>query len=113
MAPVLAVALSLLIVEADVPRRKSLKPDPAAYALLKTLNPHAAGIDVGAREMWACVPEGAVPARRAGRTDDLPAHVGCFGTTTFELRRLAGWLKQTGVDTVAMEATGVYWIPLY
>src|SRR5437016_2582749 len=56
MALVLAVAL--LIVEADMPRRKSPapKPDQATDALLQTLNPHAAGIDVGSAEHWVCVP---------------------------------------------------------
>lgn len=113
MALVLAVALSLLILEADMPRRKTPKTDPAAQALLKTLHPHAAGIDVGARDLWVAVPEGSVPAKRAGRSDNLPTHVRRFGTTTAELRQLAEWLRQAEVDTVAMESTGVYWIPLY
>jgi transposase len=80
---------------------------------MKTLNPHAAGIDVGAREMWVAVPEGSVPDRVSGRSDDLPSRVRRFGTCTDELRRLAEWLRRASVDTVAMEATGVYWIPLY
>jgi transposase len=113
MAPVIAVALSILILEAAMPRRKAQQPDPAESALMKTLNPHAAGIDVGAREMWVAVPEGSVPDRRAGRSDDLPSRVRCFGTCTAELRRLADWLRKAGVDAVAMEATGVYWVPLY
>jgi transposase len=113
VALALAVALSLLILGTDVPRRKTQAPDPAELALMKTLNPHAAGIDVGAREMWAAVPEGSVPARVSGRSDGPPAHVRCFGTDTAELRRLADWLRAAKVDAVAMEATGVYWIPLY
>ena len=52
-------------------------------------------------------------ASTAGRSDDLPSHVRCFGTDTAELRRLAAWLRGAKVDAVAMEATGVYWIPLY
>ncbi len=118
MALVLAVAL--LIVEADVPRRKSppTKPrpalaDPATRTLVQTLNPHAAGIDLGTREHWVAVPEGAVPERPRRRRDELPARVRRFGTCTADLRDLADWLKEAGVDTVAMEATGVYWIPLY
>jgi transposase len=113
VALALAVALSLLILETDVPTRKTQKSDPAFSSLLQTLNPHAAGIDVGAREMWVAVPDGSVPQRTSGRSDDLPSRVRCFGTYTAELRRLAEWLRGASVDTVAMEATGVYWIPLY
>jgi transposase len=66
------------------------------------LEPNAAGIDVGAREMFVAVPPGA---------DEHPVRV--FTTFTEDLHRLADWLTQCGVTTVAMEATGVYWIPLY
>ncbi len=66
------------------------------------LNPDAAGIDVGAREHYV-----AVPADRDGQP------VRCFGAFTEDLHRLAQWLLQCGIKTVAMEATGVYWIPLY
>jgi transposase len=113
MALVLAVAL--LIVEADVPRRKSSspKPDPATAALLQTLNPHAAGIDLSSDEHWVCVPEGAVPEPPPRGPDQLPPRVRRFGACTVDLHRLVAWLRQAGVDTVAMEATGVYWIPLY
>jgi transposase len=66
------------------------------------LEPNAAGIDVGAREMFVAVSPGA---------DEHPVRV--FTTFTEDLHRLADWLVQCGVITVAMEATGVYWIPLY
>jgi transposase len=69
---------------------------------LTMLNPNAAGIDVGASEHYV-----AVPAER----DEQP--VRCFGAFTEDLHRLAQWLRQCGVRTVAMESTGVYWIPLY
>ena len=98
-----------------MPRRKTPRQDrPRPTALLKTLNPHAAGIDVGAGEMWVCRPR-RLRARRApsGRSDDLPCRVRRFGTFTADLRGLADWLRQARVDTVAMEATGVYWIPLF
>lgn len=36
-----------------------------------------------------------------------------FRTFTADLHRLAGWLKRCGVETVAMESTGVYWIPIF
>src|ERR1700692_550275 len=62
----------------------------------------AAGVDIGAREMYVAVP----PDR-----DENPVRV--FATFTEDLNRLADWLEQCGVRTVAMESTGVYWIPLY
>ena len=66
------------------------------------LEPNAAGIDVGAREMFVAVPPG---------RDQSPVRV--FATFTENLEQLADWLAQCGVTTVAMESTGVYWIPLY
>jgi transposase len=113
MALVLAVAL--LIVEADVPHRKSSphQPDPSTQALLKTLNPHAAGIDLGSNEHWVAVPQGAVPDQPQRCGDGLPSRVHRFGTCTADLRNIVDWLRKAGVDTVAMEATGVYWIPIY
>ena len=66
------------------------------------LEPNAAGIDVGAREMFVAVPPG---------RDEHPVQV--FATFTEDLERLADWLLQCGVTTVALESTGVYWIPLY
>jgi len=69
---------------------------------LKQLNLNAAGLDIGATEIWACVPED-----RAERT------VRVFETFTTDLYALAEWLKQCGIETVAMESTGVYWIPIY
>jgi transposase len=66
------------------------------------LEPNAAGIDVGAREMFVAVP----PA-----PDNHPVRV--FATFTEDLQRLVDWLVHCGVTTVALESTGVYWIPLY
>ncbi|MGI8735576.1 MAG: IS110 family transposase [Pyrinomonadaceae bacterium] len=69
---------------------------------LSLLNPDAAGIDVGASEHYVAVPpDRAEPAVRR------------FGAFTADLQALAQWLMQCGVKTVAMESTGVYWIPLY
>jgi transposase len=65
-------------------------------------HPNAAGIDLGAT--MHCV---AVPADRDEES------VRTFGTTTPELLRLTDWLVACRVDTVAMESTGVYWVPLY
>jgi len=66
------------------------------------LEPNAAGIDVGAREMFVAVPPG---------RDEKPVRV--FATFTEDLERLSDWLEQCGVTTVALESTGVYWIPLF
>jgi transposase len=69
---------------------------------LPILNPNAAGIDIGATEIFVAV-----------RPDRDPEPVRSFPTFTEDLHRLADWLKACGVETVAMEATGVYWIPLF
>ena len=63
------------------------------------LEPNAAGIDVGAREMFVAVPPG---------RDENPVRV--FATFTEDLERLTDWLEQCGVTTVALESTGVYWL---
>ena len=116
MALILALAVALSLVEGPLmPRRQPCATaDPAADALLQTLHPHAAGIDIGADEIWVCFPPGApLPPPPPGHPDGLPAHVRCFRTFTADLERLAQMLLEAGVDTVAMESTGVYWIPLY
>jgi transposase len=69
---------------------------------LDQINLNAAGLDIGAEEIYACV-----PAKR-----DTPS-VRCFGTFTSDLHALAVWLAGCGVTTVAMESTGVYWIGPY
>ena len=96
-----------------MPSRKPSGParDTALDALLRTLHPHAAGIDVGAAEMMVCVPAGSMAVAAPAGT--LPSNVRCFGTFTPDLHAIAAWLQKCGVTTVALEATGVYWIPLY
>jgi transposase len=69
---------------------------------LKRIHPNAAGIDCGSE--WHHV---AVPADRD------PEPVRKFKTFTTDLHRLTDWLAECGIETVAMEATGVYWIPIY
>ena len=69
---------------------------------LKIIHPHCAGVDVGSREHWVAVDP-----------DCCEQPVRCFTTFTDDLRALAEWLKSLGVEIVAMEATGVYWIALY
>src|SRR5262249_6162597 len=48
-----------------------------------------------------------------GDSGGLPAHVRRFGANSCDLHAIADWLKECGVTTVAMESTGVYWIPLF
>jgi len=71
-------------------------------AQFQTIHPNAAGIDIGADRHWVSVPP--------GRDQECIRSFGCF---TPELNALADWLKQCGIETVAMESTGVYWIPLF
>src|SRR5271169_2057474 len=66
------------------------------------LEANAAGIDIGAREIFVAVP----PDR-----DEHPVRV--FSTFTEDLEKMAQWLVSCGITTVAMESTGVYWIPAY
>ena len=69
---------------------------------MPVMRPHAAGMDIGAEEIFVAVP------------DDCDAEsVRCFSTFTCELRALADWLQQCRIDTVAMESTGVYWDPKF
>ena len=69
---------------------------------LKKLNLNAAGIDLGSKEHYVAVP-----------VDRDPEPVRSFGCFTTELHRMADWLESCGIETVAMESTGVYWIPVY
>jgi transposase len=69
---------------------------------LTITNPDAAGIDIGAQVHYAAVPE-----------DRAEVSVRSFGAYTAQLDELVQWFKDCGIKTVAMESTGVYWIPLY
>jgi hypothetical protein len=170
MAPFLAVTLSLLILEPDMPRRKPTQPrDPAAkaqrqsdpvidalqkalrqnpsaagdtllnllgrfeapgvddllkalqggpgsaaQALLLTLNPNAAGLDIGVKEIYVCFPPGAdLGPLPKDHPEGLPKNVRVFGTFTADLQAMSAALRQAGVTSVAMESTGIYWIPAY
>jgi transposase len=80
-------------------------PDRARKRLTKHLeqiNLYAAGIDIGSESHYVAVPEG---------LDDEP--VRCFSCNTGDLEKLADWLVQIGIQSVAMESTGIYWIPLF
>jgi transposase len=71
-----------------------------AVPSLSCIEPNAAGIDVGATEIFVAVPP-----------DRHPSPVRSFETFTEDLQLLKNWLQQCGITTVAMESTGVYWIP--
>ena len=86
--------------------RKSKKQKRAgqggAVPHLSCIEPHAAGIDVGATEIFVAVPQ-----------DRDPRPVRSFETFTEDLHRLKDWLQQCHITTVAMESTGVYWMALF
>src|SRR5262245_15492580 len=88
-------------------------PQPRARpSPLPVLNPNAAGIDVHSDMHMVCVPADRVapaPAEAAA----APANVRRFGANSCDLAAIADWLAECGVTTVAMESTGVYWIPLF
>lgn len=85
------------------PRPKSNPPKAkSSTPQLPMLHLHAAGIDIGAREIYVAVP-----------SDASARNVRSFPTFTEDLHALRDWLKECGVTTVAMESTGVYWIPLF
>ena len=85
-----------------VPRRLTTPSAPKPQPALTVKNPRAAGIDIHDGVHWVAVPP-----------DCDPEPVRRFDTFTADLETLADWLTACGVDTVAMESTGVYWIPLY
>ena len=69
---------------------------------LPVLHPDAAGIDVGASELYVAV-----------SADRDPQPIRSFPTFTRDLHALADWLEKCGIHSVAMESTSVYWIPVY
>ncbi len=91
--------------------KTAARPRPARR--LRVTNPHAAGIDIHANTHWVAVPAGNGPPPPPDHPPNLPTHVRSFGACTADLHRLTDWLTACGVTTVAMESTGVYWIPLF
>jgi transposase len=67
---------------------------------LPLLRPNVAGIDLGSQQHWVCAPT----------LDGSGREVADFGATTGDLLNMAAWLKARQVESVALEATGVYWI---
>lgn len=82
--------------------KKTKTKGKGSSRMLPVLHADAAGVDIGAEEIFA-----AVPAER------VPEPIRSFGTFTRDLHELADWLQKCRVRTVAMESTGVHWIPLY
>jgi transposase len=83
-------------------RRRVRLNRPSSPSLLENINPNAAGIDCGSAEHYVAV----APERD-------PNPIRCFKTFTADLHQLADWVCACGVATIAIEATGVYWIPVY
>ena len=77
---------------------------PPRSKRLPVLRPHAAGIDVGSRSHWVCV--GFTTEADAGLIQEFPAH-------TAGLKAIVVFLREHHVNTIALESTGIYWIPLY
>jgi transposase len=78
--------------------------EAAQVEALPVLRPHACGIDIGSRSHWVCV--GFAAAADSGLVREFPAH-------TPGLKDLVAFLREHQVQTVAMESTGIYWVPLY
>src|SRR5688500_10396771 len=75
--------------------------DNMQWNALEIVHPDAAGIDVGGREHWVAI-----------SPDRDPKPVRCFGSFTSDLRDMAKWLVERGVRSVALQSTGVYWMPV-
>ena len=80
-------------------KRRKIKTK--SVKMLHVIKLNAAGIDIGATEIYIAVP---------GDRDNKP--VRHFDTFTADLHAAAKWLKSCGIDSIAMESTGVYWIPV-
>src|SRR5882757_10206393 len=83
-------------------KQKTTSQSSRTLPIVGEVEPNAAGLDVGARKVYV-----AVPADR----DAQP--VRSFDTFTEDLERMADWLLECGITSVAMESTGVYWIPVF
>ena len=86
----------------DTRRRRPSKRRRREHTILEQIHLNAAGIDIGGESHWVAVPE--------DRDEHPVREFKCF---THALIALADWLEACDIDTVAMESTGVYWIPRY
>src|SRR5204862_3668301 len=78
--------------------------EAAQVEALPVQHPHAAGIDIGSRSHWVCV--GFTTEAPSCLIQEFPAH-------TAGLKAIAACLQEHQLNTIAMESTGIYWIPLY
>jgi transposase len=86
----------------QISRDKTMQPDNEVEVEgLPVVRPNVAGIDLGSTNHWVCAP----------KSDGAGREVEQFGATTPELEKMVEWLKERNVESVAMESTGVYWIP--
>lgn len=83
-------------------KKKTRKQKDSSFVPMPVVNPHAAGIDVGDTLHAVAVPKD---------RDELP--VRNFGTMSCDIDEIALWLEKCGIETIAMESTGVYWKPLF
>ena len=83
-------------------KKKSKASKSVPLQSLPLIHPNAAGIDVGAKEHVVAVP-----------SDRDPQPVRTFQAFTPDLHQLAAWLRRCGIQTVALESTGIYWLSLY
>jgi len=83
-------------------REKTKQPDHEIEVEgMPVVRANVAGMDLGSKQHWVCAPKKEQPGREVEH----------FGATTPELEKMAEWLKERNVESVAMESTGVYWIP--
>jgi transposase len=85
-----------------MPKPKRVQKGGCMSPAVRMLEPNAAGVDIGANEIYVAVP-----------ADRDPQPVRRFSTFTDDLNRLVDWLCRCGVESVAMESTSVFWIPLF
>jgi transposase len=82
-------------------RSRKSGPNNMPWNALEMVHPDAAGIDVGGHEHWVAI-----------RPDRDPEPVRRFGSFTCDVREMARWLVERGVRSVALQSTGVYWMPV-
>jgi hypothetical protein len=106
LIPINDRVLSIPNQEKKMKKRKSKRTkgqeEVRPFEGLSKVHQNAAGVDIGATEIMACV--------SGGEEVQL---VKAFGNYTVDLHAICTWFRQHGVQTVAMESTGVYWIPLF
>jgi transposase len=93
---------NLHVLEEDIRARRSKSRGTRQQQALPTVHAHAAGIDIGSTFHVVAVPP-----------DLSPEPVRTYRSFTDDLHQRADWLVELGVTTVAMESTGIYWIPIF